>query len=401
MEFKMKKRLLEKVATVFVIAAICSLLITPAFLMAQKPLDISFYTPPVEAGPLPLSKSSKVENIIIMIGDGMGAAQVDAARIKAVGANGRLHIERMPVTGLVKTYSLNNLVTDSAAAGTALATGFKANNGQISVSAEGKNLRTILEAARDKGFSTGLVVTSTITHATPAAFGSHVGSRSNETDIAPMLLANKINVLLGGGRKYFLPQSTEKSARKDSRDLIAEAQSAGYSFVQTKEELQSAKAPYVLGLFNLDYLTTESPEPSLAEMTSKAIELLNRNKKGFILMVEGSQIDWAGHENDPDKNIRQTLLFDKAVKAAIDFAVPNKKTLVVVTADHETGGMAINNGSLDGTRLEIGWTTKGHSGVKVPLYAFGPRALLFTGVYDNTSIPAFIAGCLKLKRFPE
>jgi len=338
---------------------------------------------------------------VFLIGDGMGLAQIAAARISAFGADGRLYMERMPVTGLMNTHSANRLITDSGASATALATGHKTNNGMISVSPDGKKLLTILEDYRDRGMATGLVATSTITHATPAAFAAHVKSRGDEATIASQLLENKVNVLLGGGKMFFLSQSESGSERQDERDLIAEAKKIGYSFVQTKEELKVAKVDYLLGLFQLGALTTNPPEPSLAELTQKAIKLLSPNRKGFFLMVEGSQIDWACHDNDADNTIRQTLLFDEAVKVALDFAVKDKHTLVVITADHECGGMGINNGSLDGKSLSIGWTTKGHTGVPVPIYAFGPGAERFMGLHDNTEVPRIFAELLGIEPFPK
>jgi len=348
-----------------------------------------------------LSPDSQVENIIFLIGDGMGLSQIASARIFTYGAEGRLNIEKMPVTGFINTHSNNDLITESGAAGTALATGYKTNNGMISVSPDGKKLRTILEACRDIGMSSGLVVTCAITHATPAVFASHVMSRNDEATIASQLLENKVNVMLGGGRMFFLPESEPGSKRHDERNLIADARKNGYLYIQTKEELEDSRGNYILGLFQLGHLTTIPPEPNLAEMTDKAIELLSENKKGFFLMVEGSQIDWACHDNDTDNTIRQTLLFDEAVKVALDFALENKHTLVLVTADHECGGMGINGGSLDGKELNIGWTTKGHSGVPVPVYAFGPQAERFTGLYDNTKIPRIFAEILGIESFPK
>ena len=346
-----------------------------------------------------LSPDSQVENIIFLIGDGMGLSQITSARIANYGADKRLNIEKMPVTGLINTHSSNDLITDSGAAGTALATGYKTNNGMISVSPDGKRLRTILEACRDIGMSSGLVVTCTITHATPAVFASHVMSRNDEATIASQLLENKVNVMLGGGRMFFLPESEPGSKRHDERNLLVEAQKKGYLYIQTKEELGESRGNYILGLFQLGHLTTIPPEPSLGEMTDKAIELLRKNRKGFFLMVEGSQIDWACHDNDTDNTIRQTLLFDEAVKVALDFALENKHTLVLVTADHECGGMGINSGSLDGKELSIGWTTKGHSGVPVPVYAFGPQAERFMGLKDNTEIPRIFAELLGIESF--
>jgi len=345
--------------------------------------------------------TSRVKNILLLIGDGMGLTQVAAARIKALGAEGRLYIERMPVTGLINVHSADKLITDSGAASTALATGYKTRNGMIGVNPEGKRLLTILEAARNKGMATGLVVTSTITHATPAAFAAHVKSRYDELTIAVQMLENKVNVMMGGGRAYFLPKELG-GKRRDGRNLIEEAKAIGYTYVETKDGLQAADGEYLLGLFQMEALTTTaSEEPRLAEMTAKAIEILSRNENGFFLMVEGSQIDWACHRNNPYETIRQTLLFDEAVKVVLEFATRDTSTLVVVTADHECGGMAINGGSLDGRNLEIGWTTGGHTGVPVPIFAHGPGAGYFTGLHDNTEIPRIFAKLLGIEGFPH
>lgn len=205
----------------------------------------SFYISPPDAKPYPLFGKSRVKNIILMIGDGMGGAQVALARVRALGADKKLYIEKMPVTGLLNTHSANNLVTDSAAAATALASGHKTNNGMIGVTPDGKRVASILEVLKRSGFSVGLVATSTITHATPAAFASHVILRKYEDKIAPQLIENKVNVILGGGREFFLPKSEKASRRKDNRDVIAEAKEAGYSFVQTRESLLSADSEYL------------------------------------------------------------------------------------------------------------------------------------------------------------
>jgi len=369
--------------------------------------DISFYQPPLSTASYPLVPGKKVKNVILLIGDGMGHSQVALARFKTVGLEGKLHMERMPVAGMIRTHSANKFVTDSAAAGTALACGIKTNNGMIGMTPGEQVYATILEAAQANGMATGLVVTSTITHATPASFASHVKSRGMETTIAEQLIARKVNVLLGGGRKNFLPKSDPNSGRKDDRDLIAEAKQSGYLYAETTEELLPIKHPYLLGLFQKDALTTMAPEPSLACMTTKAIKTLRRvrdaatdRRKGFFLMVEGSQIDWACHSNDAPRCVRQTLLFDEAIKAAIDFAVKDGRTLVIVTSDHETGGLTIPSGNLAATKVKASWSTRGHSGLPVPVYALGPQAELFSGVYDNTDLPKRIAHVLGINPFP-
>lgn len=363
-------------------------------------LDLDFYAPSKTVQPYPLIKKQKVKNIILLIGDGMGLAQVVSARLTAVGASGRLYMERMPITGYMNTHSAYHLVTDSAAAGTALATGYKTQNKKIAMSPDRERLTTILEVLKKKGWATGLVATSGITHATPASFASHVRSRYMEDKIASQLLGNKVNVLLGGGKEFFLPSDEPGSKRKDDRDLIEEAKKQGYKYIGTKNELKRVKGKYVLGLFQMGALNTTPPEPSIAEMTKKAITLLNKNKKGFFLMVEGSQIDWACHENNADKSIRQTLLFDLAVKTAVDFASKDKETLVIVLADHETGGLTIVDGNLSGKHLDLKWSTGGHSAVPIIIYSFGVQAEKFTGVHDNTEIPKIFAELLGISPFP-
>jgi alkaline phosphatase len=269
----------------------------------------------------------------------------------------------------------------------------------IGMSPDQEPRETILEACMKRGMATGLVATSSITHATPASFASHVSGRSDEPEIATQMLGNRVNVLLGGGREFFIPKSAAGSKRTDNRDLIKEAGKAGYAFARNEAEMDKSSGAYLLGLFQLGALEAESQEPSLAEMTRKAIEALSRNKKIFFLMVEGSQIDWACHGNDLDAMIGQVLEFDEAVKTALDFAVRDSHTIVIVTADHETGGLGIVEGSLDGRDLKAGWLTKDHTPVMTPLFAFGPGCEKFTGVLENTEIPKILAGLIGIDSF--
>ncbi|MCX5644544.1 MAG: alkaline phosphatase [Phycisphaerae bacterium] len=373
--------------------------------------DLSFYQPSAETTARLQTTGKGVDNVIFCIGDGMGLTQVAMARVKSTGLDGKLCLEKLPVTGLVRTHSANSSVTDSAAAGTALACGVKTKNAMIGMTPDEQGYRTILEAAKDKGMATGLVVTSTISHATPATFASHVKSRKMEDKIAEQLLANRVNVLFGGGKKFFLPKSAPKSGRKDDLDLLAAARTAGYDYIETTEAMQSLCGSYVLGLFQLEGLKTVAPEPSLAQLTGKAIELLSRirpdspdGRAGFFLMVEGSQIDWGCHSNKANVAVRQTLLFDQAVEAAVGFALKDGHTLVIVTADHETGGLTlIGGGSEDkaDAQLTPRWSTKGHSGTPVAVYAMGPGAGQFAGVQDNTEIPKKIARLLYIRPFPR
>lgn len=371
-----------------------------------NPRDLSFYQPDATTAAHPLTGETKVRNVILCIGDGMGLSQVTLASMRVGGLDGRLHMERMPVGGFVRTHSADAWVTDSAAAATAMATGVKTNNGMIGVDPQGRPWRTILEAAKDKGMATGLVATATISHATPAAFDSHIDSRKTEDTIVEQLIGGRANVLFGGGRRYFLPKTDRDSGRKDDRDLIAEAKEAGYAYVQTARELDAVRHPYMLGLFQLDAMTTAPPEPSLAALTRKAIDVLDAvkvestgEKAGFFLMIEGGQIDWACHDNKADHVVRQVLLFDQAVEAAIDFALKDGKTLVIVAADHETGGLTLSSGDKRGPGAH--WASKGHTGTPVPLWALGPGAKRFAGVCDNTDIPTRIAQLLDIRPFPQ
>lgn len=353
----------------------------------------------------------KVKNVIFCIGDGMGLSQTAFTRIQELGPDGILNMETMPVVGITRTHSLDSLATDSPAAGTALATGVKTDNGMIGMTPDGTKYQTILEAARDAGLRTGLAVNVQITDSTPAAFGgAHVKSKCEEAEIAEQLLANKFNVLLGSRKEFFIPKTTHGSKRKDNRNLIAEAKEAGYEYVETTEQLESATKPYLLGLFEHKLLTSEQPVPSLAEMTRKAIQILTTNNgdssaesAGFLLLVEGHQIDWACHQNDADKLVRQTLLFDEAVKVALDFAEADGQTLVVVTADHETGGLTIRTKTYGGKAQALypAWSHDNHTGTPVPIYAYGPGANIFAGVYDNTAVPKKFAELLGITSFPK
>ena len=362
----------------------------PAF--AQE----DFYHPPFDTSQLPLVKGSKAKNVILLIGDGMSLSTIAAARIRATGTTGKLHMDRMPIAGFVRTNSADGLVTDSAAASTAMATGSKTNNGMLSLSPDGRRLTTVLELCRERKLATGLVATSSVTHATPAGFASHVARRADEPAVADQLLQNRVNVLLGGGLAFFIPSDRAGSKRKDGLNLVEQAKAAGYFFVDNQSDLLKANQPFLLGLFSPEGMLGAAPEPSLVEMAGQAIEILARDRDGFFVMIEGSQIDWANHENDLERSIRQTLWFDLAIQKALDFAVQDKKTLVIVTADHETGGMVIAGGKLDGSGLTVKWAGKEHNGGTVPLFAYGPGAEKLSGFHENTDIARVIARVLGL-----
>ena len=357
--------------------------------------DTAFYIPPTSDVMPANSPDAKVRNVIVCIGDGMGPNHVALARHHGVGHDKKLYMELLPVHGEVTTHSADKKITDSAAAATAMACGVKTNNGMIGVTPDQTPYSSVLELLREKGWRTGLVATSEISHATPAGFASHVDSRNKQKQIAVQLLDSRVDVLLGGGRKYW------------SDELLDEAADVGYQVIETRDEMAALKPGPVVGLFGDDGLTTFSPEPMLAEMSKTAIQLLSSTGKDwfapkpkFFLMIEGSQIDWAAHANDTDRVIRQTLLFDMAVREAIQFARMDKKTLVIVVADHETGGLALKPDEADENGIKAKWTTGDHTAANVPIYAFGPGSEKFSGTLDNTDIPKRIAELTGLKEFP-
>ncbi|MEK5389137.1 alkaline phosphatase [Margalitia sp. FSL K6-0131] len=379
----------------------------------------------------------KAKNVILFVGDGMGAAHREAIRLATVGLKGELEMNSMPVAGLVHTSSLTP-VTDSAAAATAMASGVKTYNGAVGVDGNKKSVKTILEMAEEAGKSTGLVTTSQITDATPAAFGAHVTDRSKQSEIAKQYLENsKVDVLLGGGEDFWypagIPGAFEDHPAKDPSEqskgtqgnLVEKAKSLGYQYVTSTEELKKSKSKKLLGLFANEEMFEQRPEGegdlynpvvSLPDMTKKAIDTLSANKKGFFLMVEEEGIDEFSHENNAEKMLKAGQELDKSVKIAKDFAKKHPDTLVLVVADHECGGLTIEevndkDESGDGISKEDGpfkvansndqftidWTTTGHGGVNVPLTAMGAGSELLSGTYENTHIFEAVKTAMGLK----
>lgn len=317
------------------------------------------------ATPVSVPKSGKVKNVIILMGDGMSSSATTAARwVKGAP----LALDEI-VTGAIKTYNLESIITDSAPAGTALATGYKTDDKYISVgpstitvpsekavaeSDQYKPLASILEASKLSGRSTGIVATSQVQHASPAAFTSHNVDRNDYEDIGEQQVYQKLDVVLGGGMKYINPGYEGKVTREDGEDLVEELKTQGYDVVENRDAMLESKSNKLWGAFagtemSYDIDRDKNEEPSLSEMTTKAIDVLSKNKNGFFLFVEGSKIDWAGHANDPIGLITDTIAFDSAVKSALDFAKKDKDTLVIALSDHSTGGMSIGNRKTDNT----------------------------------------------------
>ncbi len=342
------------------------------------------------------------KNIILLIGDGMGVGQVTLARLAAQADGKTLIMDTMKTAALVQTRSADSVMPDSAAAGTALATGWKTNNDMVSMLPDSTSVASILEVAQDLKKSTGLVTDTDVVDATPAVFAAHVRSREELPAIAGQILQHKVDVLLGGGRAFFIPQSRTGSRRKDESDLLARAAQGGYAVIGTRGELAQGRSGRVLGLFNMGALTAGVSEPTLAELAQKAIQLLSGNRRGFFLMVEGDHIDEKAHAHDATGVIQQLREFDAAVGVALAFARSRKDTLVVVTADHETGGLVVLPSAPGSPEAwSVAWSTNDHSGNNVPLLADGPGASEFGGVMDNTEIPKAMAKLWRVRDFPR
>lgn len=417
--------------------------------------------------------NKKIKNIIVMVPDGCSQSVQTVAR----WYNGEeLQLDEM-VVGTVSTYMSDSLITDSASAATAFSTGYKTSDGALSVGPNPATLlniidssnvaepyvplATVLEGAKLKGKATGLVATSEIPHATPAAFASHVESRKQYDDIIEQMVYQDIDVVFAGGKDFL------STSRQDGENLTKVLMNRGYQFVETEDEMMSLKSGKTWGMFagvamspEIDREYTASDEPHIANMTEKSIELLSQDKDGFFLMVEGSQVDWAGHANDPIYMVTDFLAFDEAVEVAVDFAKKDGNTLIIVFPDHNTGGMTLGSNydssytkttvedlvdplkdmectyaylesqiedmtdgsevheevltwmGIDLTQTEIneivssgkfetlknvinnkhtiiGWTTAGHCGEDVPLWAYGPGSL--SGRVDNMEIATYIA----------
>lgn len=332
-------------------------------------------------------------NIILLIGDGMGLTQISAAMYSN---NNRLALAKFPVIGFHKSHAANELITDSAAGGTAIACGIKTNNGNIGTDENGIPTLSILEELDSMNFSTGMIVTSTIVHATPAAFAAHRARREMYEEIALDYLNANVDLLIGGGRQYF------QNREMDDRDLINEFENKGYVVMdQLYTTMNKIKWPLDKNLlyFTADKqpLTVSGGRDYLSFAVRQGVQYLEqKSNKGFFLLVEGSQIDWMNHANDGRGVVMETLDFDRAIWEAIQYANKKGNTLVLVTADHESGGMSIEADSRM-NKLKYGFTTNGHTAAMIPVFAYGPGSSLFRGIYENTSIYHKMRAVLGLK----
>lgn len=327
-----------------------------------------------------------VKNIILLIGDGMGLAPV--AMMQLENRYEKTIFDEADNIALTKTYSLDNRVTDSAAAGTALATGQKTNNTYLGVLPDGTGLESLCAAASRKGMATGVVVTTYLQHATPAAFYAHTTNRHEYTLISRQLAQSSLDVAIGGGMAEFIKAYGSEEA------AIEELHSRGFNVARTMEQLDNCTAERRTIALLADWEVGADSGDYLAEATKKAISLLDQrdNDNGFVLMVEGSLIDGMGHGNDAKAMQKEMQSFMLAVEAAVEYARRTPGTLVVVTADHDTGGMAIVSSNSDFNLSEQGveyrWTTDGHSAEMVPVYLYGTGAEHINGIVENSELGA-------------
>ena len=307
----------------------------------------------------------------------MGLSQVSAA---IYYKDGKPNFERFNTIGLSKTSSGSDLITDSAAGATVFSTGQKTYNGAIAVDTDTIPLPTIVEQLSKRGVATGLISTSSIQHATPASFYAHVKSRSMYEKITEFAPNSGVNFFAGGGLKFF-------NQRKDGKDLLAEMRAKGYDVITDQlPKAPSDKNQLILLAEDGMPKMNEGRGDFLPKVTKLALEQLSQNEKGFFLMVEGSQIDWGGHDNDADYLIQELLDFDKTLGVALDFAKQNGETLIIVTADHETGGFTLASEGSDYNKIKPSFSTPGHSGTMVPVFTEGPGASLFKGIYESYEI---------------
>ncbi|WP_147945429.1 alkaline phosphatase [Microbispora sp. CSR-4] len=380
----------------------------------------------------------RARSVIFINGDGMSAAHREAARLHLAGLDGQLAMDTLPVSGQLSTspHDPKTAITDSAAAATAWATGTKTYNGAISVDVKGKPLPILGKQAKAAGKSTGLVTTAQVTDASPAAWFSQTADRGAQDEIARQYLeVSKPDVILGGGEDWWLPAGTpgafpdkpaedpDEASKGTKGNLIKKAEREGYQYVSSAKELARAKRGKLLGLFSNEEMFQQRPEGQgdiyspvvdLATMTKKALDTLSTNKKGFFLFVEEEGIDEFAHENNGSRVLQAMASLEKAVKVAKAYVAAHPDTLLVITGDHDCGGLTVEDPSdtedesgtglstedgpfkIHGSNLTftMDWTTTGHTGVDVPVTAEGPLSKLFTGKHPNTYVHTVLSKVL-------
>ena len=332
--------------------------------------------------------TNEVKNVIIMIGDGMGLEQVSCAWVVN---RGKLNLDLFPFTGLSRTYCTDALITDSGAGGTALAAGQKTAESHVGTAADSTDLASVLVKAQELGKKTGVVVTCHLADATPCDFCCHNEYRYNQDDLIADYAECGVDYLSGGGLDWFTVN------RKDGRDITKEMAAAGYTVALTEDELMAAELP-VIGLLAPDNLPVAMERGDLYRHTvSRGLDILSRESgdKGFVMMLEGSCIDDWLHGNDIGKAMEELLDFDRTIGDVLQWAAADGHTLVVVTADHNTGALTLQDGDLAEGTIGVKFGSESHNGIAVPVYAWGPGSDAFTGIKENSEWGQIIASFVK------
>ena len=331
---------------------------------------------------------NEVRNVIIMIGDGMGLEQVSCAWVLN---HGKLNLDRFPSIGLSRTWCTNELITDSGAGGTALAAGVKTAYSHVGTAADSTDLASVLVKAKELGKKTGVAVTCHFADATPCDFCCHNEYRYNQDDLIADYVTCGVDYLSGGGLDWFTVK------RKDNRDITREMAAAGYTVALTEEELIAADLP-VIGILAPDNLPVAMERGDLYRRTvARGLDILSRESgdQGFVMMLEGSCIDDWLHGNDIEKAMEELLDFDRTIGDVLTWAAADGHTLVVVTADHNTGALTLQDGNLEEGRIGVAFGSESHNGIAVPVYAWGPGSDAFTGIRDNAEWGQLIASFVK------
>ena len=370
-----------------IIASIAAAITTTAAAQFNSPAQTYVFDKPYKVEKITPPKGKKVKNVILMIGDGMSLAHMYTAW---TANRGQLWLENAQYTGLSKTWCTNRLVCDSGSGGTALATGQKTCYHAVGTDPQGNPLTTLCDLAKAKGKSAGIAVTCRLWDATPCDFSCHNLDRDKEQELIGDYPTSGLDYAFGGGAKYF-------TNRADGRDIFKELEANGYHVSRTWDDLAAWKSGKVFAVpYDVDTPLPDERGDLLARASLKGIELLNQNRNGFFIMVEGSQLDDYGHFNQLDLLMKETLDFDQTIGKMMKWAAQDGETLVVVTADHETGGLTLVDGNKDEGKVTCCFSTKSHSGVMVPVYAFGPGSEQFSGIMENTDIFKKIKALMKL-----
>ncbi len=370
-----------------IIASIAAAITTTAAAQFNSPAQTYVFDKPYKVEKITPPKSKKVKNVILMIGDGMSLAHMYTAW---TANRGQLWLENAQYTGLSKTWCTNRLVCDSGSGGTALATGQKTCYHAVGTDPQGNPLTTLCDLAKAKGKSAGIAVTCRLWDATPCDFSCHNLDRDKEQKLIGDYPTSGLDYAFGGGAKYF-------TNRADGRDIFKELEANGYHVSRTWDDLAAWKSGKVFAVpYDVDTPLPDERGDLLARASLKGIELLNQNHNGFFMMVEGSQLDDYGHFNQLDLLMKEMLDFDQTIGKMMKWAAQDGETLVVVTADHETGGLTLVDGNKDEGKVTCCFSTKSHSGVMVPVYAFGPGSEQFSGIMENTDIFKKIKALMKL-----